>query len=791
MISAADVEAMAAEFDAPTSELMPSSNAGVAELVQARLKVSSPGDSFETEAESTADQFLRAAHAGNVATSSGGGVSRFAGPDGLVDNGGGLETTDEAATNIQAARGGGVQMRPDVRTRFETFFGADLSGVRVHHDDTSDQLCRSISAEAFTSGRDVFFSRGGYAPGNATGDHLLAHELTHVVQQGHAGGVSRKATPKVMREEPRLTKKTERDPKAGMSANLAGGVATASEFGAGVAGGFGDLKEVDGLMKVDPGGASETLGIGGVDATAAVQAGGGLGLFESVANLFNSTYSLMSKWNSHSFDSAMNEGVNLVKSSMSTAQNSIQIAAASGAAIGAAVIPGLGLAIATIDLVKQVLRAIDVYKAKSNATKKLDELNAKQPLTLEDTKLKTALTRLRSDANIEMVRTVTRIVGDIVIMGGQIGTLAGGAGAPAVVAGALINGAATLSSKVQGWMEAGSLRDARAAQQADPDNALLQIERLKVDTYYSACELIKHAAVAVDAKSKKTDPTTLNLVKPFGIDEAWLERYRGAGAGSESMLDMGAKIICEKLGKDPSPSTFSEDLMKVVNVLKTGLKWVATGVGYILKFTGRVLGFVTGQVVGLLGVGAAILQMPSLGERLIEYIEPVTMGIINGTDAAVDAVGDGWNSAAARIDAHATGKEPYFTSEDDVRERSVNKFSPIVRTYFAEKKDRGTDVKADSLTSKIKDEYTNLSKLAKNTSPEGKPGFNKESKALDIIDSVIRDIIKACKPERVNLETVHVSRGKVTWSYEGDQKKKTKGFFAGVRNLFGGDYEKV
>ena len=124
----------------------------------------------------------------------------------------------------------------------------------------------------------------------------------------------------------------------------------------------------------------------------------------------------------------------------------------------------------------------------------------------------------------------------------------------------------------------------------------------------------------------------------------------------------------------------------------------------------------------------------------------------------------------------------YFVDESDIRLRAVNKFSPIIRTYFAEKKDNGTDVKADSLTSKLKDEYTNLSAIAKNKSPKDKPGFNNASGAINIIDSVIVDIIKATKPDRVNLDTVRVSNGKVTWEYIGSDKMKTKGFFAGVRN---------
>ena len=799
-VTAADVEAMAADFDEPTADLMPSSAAGVAALVQARLRVSDPGDSFELEAESTADDFVRAehSHSASHAHQASTGVSRSTNDEGLVASEQGLQTTDAAADSINAAKGGGMQMRPDVRARFESFFGSDLSGVRVHDDANSDQLCRSISAEAFTTGRDVFFARGGYSPGNAKGDHLLAHELTHVVQQGHAGAVSRRATPQVMRlDDPkRLTTLTEGNGSVGTAKTVAEGGGTAAGIAGSLASGFGNLDEVDGTMKVANGEVANALGVSGqVNATAATEADGSFGLFESVATMFNATYSLMSNWNAHSFDSAMNEGAKLVSSSLSAAQKSIQIAAAAGSTIGAAVIPGLGLAIAAVDLVKQVVKAVDLYKAKSAATNKLDVFTEKtangETLTPAEQKLQAVLTRLRTDANWEMARTVTRIVGDIIIIGGQIGTLAGGVGAPAALAGGIIVGVAALAGKVQTWMEAGKVQDARAAQQADPDNFQLQIERLKVDSYYSACELIRHAATAYDTTTKKTDPAALALVSNFGIDEGWLGRYRDSG-NNEKMLDMGAKIICEKLGKDPDPSTFSQDLMKAVNALKTGLKWLGTAAGYILKFAGRVLGVVAGQVVGMLGVAAGILMMPSLGERLIEYIEPVTFGVIGATDAAVDGVGDAWNSAAAKIDARSTGHENYFTTEDDVRLRAVNKFTPIIRSYFAEKQSNGTDVKPDSLTAKLKDEYTNLAKIAKNKAPKDKTGFDNESKAKSIIDSVIVDIIKAHRPDRVDLATVYVSGGKVTWKYTGDQKMKTKGFFTGVKNFFGGDkYEKV
>jgi hypothetical protein len=68
-------------------------------------------------------------------------------------------------------------------------FGQDFSGVRVHSSPEADDLNHQLSAKAFTTGQDIFFREGAYAPGSSGGQELIAHELTHVVQQS-TGAVS-------------------------------------------------------------------------------------------------------------------------------------------------------------------------------------------------------------------------------------------------------------------------------------------------------------------------------------------------------------------------------------------------------------------------------------------------------------------------------------------------------------------------------------------------------------------------------------------------------------------------
>jgi hypothetical protein len=75
----------------------------------------------------------------------------------------------------------------------EGAFGADFSGVRLHIGDHAERLNRSMGSRAFTTGNRVFFGPGTYAPSSPAGRELLAHELTHVVQQG--GAVRRSGGP--------------------------------------------------------------------------------------------------------------------------------------------------------------------------------------------------------------------------------------------------------------------------------------------------------------------------------------------------------------------------------------------------------------------------------------------------------------------------------------------------------------------------------------------------------------------------------------------------------------------
>jgi hypothetical protein len=87
------------------------------------------------------------------------------------------------AASIRTLQGGGSALPPATRAFFEPRFGTDFSHVRVHTGSRAEETAKAISAKAFTVGADIAFAGGEYAPESPEGQHLLAHELTHVVQQ--------------------------------------------------------------------------------------------------------------------------------------------------------------------------------------------------------------------------------------------------------------------------------------------------------------------------------------------------------------------------------------------------------------------------------------------------------------------------------------------------------------------------------------------------------------------------------------------------------------------------------
>ncbi|BAZ41858.1 hypothetical protein NIES4101_78260 [Calothrix sp. NIES-4101] len=170
-------------------------------VIQPKLTIGEPGDKYEQEADRVAaDVVQRINQSQAVSPKQEKTVQRQEVPEEeelqmkpLVqrreDIGGGQASTD-LESSINGARGGGQPLDKGLQRSMGQAMGADFSGVRVHTDTQADQLNQSIQAKAFTTGQDVFFRQGTYEPGSRGGQELIAHELTHVVQQ-NSGAVQR------------------------------------------------------------------------------------------------------------------------------------------------------------------------------------------------------------------------------------------------------------------------------------------------------------------------------------------------------------------------------------------------------------------------------------------------------------------------------------------------------------------------------------------------------------------------------------------------------------------------
>ncbi|MFM7888974.1 MAG: DUF4157 domain-containing protein [Pseudanabaena sp.] len=179
--------------------------------IQAKLNIGEPNDKYEKEADATASKVVQQINSSTQDLS----VQRQDSTDqdeiqmkpviskiqreesmenedeelqmkSLVqkrENVGGGEASNDLESSIQNARGSGQSLDPNLQEKMGQAMGADFSGVKVHIDSHADQLNKSIQAKAFTTGQDVFFRQGAYEPSSKSGQELIAHELTHVVQQ--------------------------------------------------------------------------------------------------------------------------------------------------------------------------------------------------------------------------------------------------------------------------------------------------------------------------------------------------------------------------------------------------------------------------------------------------------------------------------------------------------------------------------------------------------------------------------------------------------------------------------
>jgi len=99
---------------------------------------------------------------------------------------------NELEGKLDSSKDGGTGLDKKTKGEMESGFGADFSNVKIHTDSNAVHMSQELGAQAFTNGNDVYFNKGKYNPNSKEGKHLLAHELTHTVQQ--TGMVQKKST---------------------------------------------------------------------------------------------------------------------------------------------------------------------------------------------------------------------------------------------------------------------------------------------------------------------------------------------------------------------------------------------------------------------------------------------------------------------------------------------------------------------------------------------------------------------------------------------------------------------
>jgi Domain of unknown function (DUF4157) len=167
-------------------------------FVQPKLTVNTPGDIYEQEADAMADRVMRISSnetAKPVTGLIGKSLQRKCAHCEEEEKkkkpimrkaetcNSGMSVSSSFASSLNASKGGGSPLPQGTRSFMENAFSADFSRVRIHNNSKASEMNNDIYANAFTYGSDIYFDSGKYEPVTKKGKYLLAHELTHVIQQ--------------------------------------------------------------------------------------------------------------------------------------------------------------------------------------------------------------------------------------------------------------------------------------------------------------------------------------------------------------------------------------------------------------------------------------------------------------------------------------------------------------------------------------------------------------------------------------------------------------------------------
>ena len=567
----AKVEQLGPESDSDSNAFgefaLKSTVAGLGMLAQARMEVGRVDDPAEVEADAMALDFLRWQQSSGQQSApahehiSSGQTSRSS-SNGTMETGG-FAVGDSIESDISRETGRGSGLDGSTRGQFEGFFGVDLGGVRLHADSKSAELSRSLGAEAFTVGNDVFFGEGRFTPGSSSGMGLLAHELTHVVQQG--GSSMRRVDPNAVA--------VSRSPLAGTqmirrvdyndSSNLEG--SAMAEKTTGAASAAAEMKDWEDVSNSFVKTEKSPNG---------VESAEGLALVSSTLNTISSITSLWDVFNEPSTTQdkgwaifgALKSAADLSKSACEAAK----VASTLGGGV-LAVIPGLGLAISVMSFADTLINTFRPLWTASGSTKKVLENLQKQDVSTMTTEQKNAhaisvaaVETMLSTERRQIAFAVVDMVGDLTMIVGQIATLAAGPfGTAVTLLGVAVNLGGQAVKKATEWTISHiAAKKKEKSEKAETDVATAQasvdaaapgaaktsaeailadkkaafekakLELVKSDANTALKEILNMAFAPLRSKTGPIDPTIRTMLTSHGISEQFIASTSAAIEGN-------------------------------------------------------------------------------------------------------------------------------------------------------------------------------------------------------------------------------------------------------------------
>ncbi len=540
-----EVEQLGLGLDADSSPLadfaLKSTVAGLGMLAQARMEVGRVDDPAEVEADATALDFLRWQQSSGQQSApahehiSSGQTSRSS-STGTMETGG-FAVGGDVESEISRETGRGSGLDGATRGQFEGFFGVDLGGVRLHADSKAAELSRSLGAEAFTVGNDVFFGEGRFTPGSSSGMGLLAHELTHVVQQG--GSSMRRVDPNavaVSRSPLAGTQMIRRVDQSDSNVLSDGkGVISQTEQAAGAAGGFSGLQDFEKPLDFRATGEIEE------EAPEDFAHGDGFALISSTMNTISSIEKL---WQVFSEPSTTEEKIWTVFGSLKAAADLSKSAceASKAASIGAAVIPGLGIAISVMSFADNLMNTfLPLLEARKSEKVVLDSLRSKVAGTADPAAKKALSLQIASMETI--VSTSGRQIGfavvdmaaDLTMIVGQIAQIAAGPfGTAVTLLGATLGFASMATKTVWEWVS--SHKAAKSKEAEGTAKGELNASRTKFE---EASQKATSAGATDDDRQNLATAKEEMEAKEDAYDDAYLALVQSdANSAYKNVLDM-------------------------------------------------------------------------------------------------------------------------------------------------------------------------------------------------------------------------------------------------------------